>query len=276
MFNPINIYLEVEYFYLLIMPNINIEGKIRDELLKSGYPLEVKCRRTFCEHNWAIDLCRFYLDSDNIEHEIDLIAFKQSISKIRKRERFFNSIVILECKKNESNHWIFFEEGIGLRSLNMLSNLRQQSAEKLQYLNAKALRSHHYSNFEPTTCYSMAFKTKVPNQIFGAFNQLYGAYKFETVTPESEMSKSDSSLLTWVNVYYPVIVLDGRLFLAKLINNKLEVKEVRQVLYFSHRPAHLKFPYSIDIITADALPDYLDMLHKDHEIIFSYIKSSSF
>lgn len=257
------------------MPKINIEEKIRDELLKSGYPLEVKCRRTFFKHVWAIDLCRFYLDSDNIEHEIDLIAFRQSISKRGKRERVLNSIVILECKKNESNHWIFFEEGIGSRSLNMLSTLSQQNAEKLQYLNTKALKSHHYSNFEPTTCYNMAFKTKVPNQIYGAFNQLHGAYKFETVTPESEMSKRDSSLIAWVNVYYPVIVLDGKLFLAKLVNDKLEIKEVRQVLYFSHRPLHLKFPYSIDIITADALLDYIDMLHKDHEIIFSYIKSLS-
>ena len=255
------------------MADINLNEKIRAELLKSGFPLEVKCRQTIYKRKWMITLSRFYLDSDNNEHEIDLIALKQTLSR-SKKDIVLNSIIVLECKKNESNHWVFFYEGIGFPKLNLLSTLPKKYADNLTWLNEKSLKSHHYYKFKPASSYSMAFKSK-HNQIFEALNQVYNAYKHEIATPESNMAKVDKSLRGWVNIYYPVIVLDGKLFLAQIIKDNLEVEEVRQALYVAHRPAYFKYPYSIDIVTADTLSDYLDMLDTDHDTIFSYIESLS-
>lgn len=258
------------------MANINLNEKIRAELLKSGFPLEVKCRQTIFKRKWAITLSRFYLDSDNNEHEIDLIALKQTLSHSNNNHLTLNSIIVLECKKNESNHWVFFYEGIGFPKLNLLSTLPEKYADKLTWLNEKSLKSHHYYKSKPTSSYSMAFKSKSEhNQIFEALNQVYNAYKHEIATPESNMAKVDKSLSCWVNVYYPVIVLDGKLFLAQIIKDNLEVEEVRQALYVAHRPAYFKYPHSIDIVTADTLSDYLDILDTDHDTIFSYIESLS-
>ena len=258
------------------MNDSNLLNKIKQEILKSGFPLEVRCRQTFFNRKWSITLSRYYLDIDNNEHEIDLIAGKQTLSDPGIKHDMLNSIVILECKKNQSNHWVFFDEGIEVPELNLLSTLPRKYSDKLRWLNKKSLKSHHYLKFRPTSSYSMAFKTKsTKNQIFEALNQVYNAYKNDTLAPESNMSKYDRTRGAWVNVYYPVIVLEGKLFIARIINDNLEVEEVRQTLYVAHRPEYYKYPYSIDIVTTDALSDYLDMLDQDHATIFSYIKSLS-
>ena len=253
------------------MANNNLIEKIRSEILKSGFPLELRCRQEIFKHKWALALSRVYLDSDNIQHEIDLVADKQTILTINKKITV-NSMIVLECKKNESNHWVFFDEDIRFSLLNLLSTLNDEYADNLKWLRGKSLSSHHYFKFKPTTSYCMAFKTN-QNQIFEALNQVFNAYKHIISTTEPHMAKPDNIQRVWVNVYYPVIVLDGKLFVARLVNDNLEIEEVSQAVYVTHRPRFFKQPESIDIVTADALTNYLNSLSEDHNTVVSYIES---
>lgn len=90
------------------MSSEELSDKVKRELIKSGFPLELQCRRELYEHQWVHSLNRTYADSEGVHHEIDAIAVKQaSFTSKSRSHNMVNSIIVVECKKNESNHFVF-------------------------------------------------------------------------------------------------------------------------------------------------------------------------
>jgi len=248
--------------------------KIKAEFLKSGFPLELQCRRVLFQHKWGVTVNKFYTDSEGVEQEVDCIGHKQTVFSAKgTSHRVLNSMAIIECKKNKANHWVFFGMG-GIQRLCMASTLNMDQSEYLVSLRGKSLHRHHYLKLEPAGSFSMAFKSKSDkNQIFEAVNDVLNAYKYGREDTEKNMSKRGSSSGLWINVYYPTIVFDGKLFFAELVEDDLELREVDRILYTMLHPSYLCEWVSIDIVRADVFSNYLDDLDKDHEIIASHIKS---
>jgi hypothetical protein len=254
-----------------------LTNKIKSELMKSGFPSELKCRKIIRDHKFIISLNRIFLDSDNNEHEIDLVAFKQGIICILGEKKASNisgvvtTYLILECKKNEGNHWIFFDERMGSPQLNIVSNLNRKEQFDIEWMRNKSLDSHHYRKFQSTSCYSMAFRDDKKNQIFEAINQINSAYKHQTSSLLQNISNLKSGFQ--VNIYYPLIVFDGRLFIANIEKNQLNVNEVENLLYLSYPPQQLKLPHTFDVVKIDFLDQYLEYLENDHNLICQCVNS---
>lgn len=260
------------------MSDEQLSNKIKEELLKSGFPLGLRCRRVLYQHKWAGSLNRFYIDSEGTEREIDAMAHKQTIFSTNSRpHNTVNSILIVECKRNQNNHWVFFDEDLGLQFINVISTLDTKQNEQIEWGVMKKLRSlrrHHYFEMKATSSFSMAFKSpKGKNQIFEGLQELFAAYKNERETVEKNMKRTDCGEGIWVNVYYPVLVLEGKLFIATMVREDLKVEEIDQVLYTAQHPSYLDTWTTIDVVRADFFPNYLDSLDQDHEIIVSYIQS---
>lgn len=257
------------------MSSDELIDKIKKELLKSGFPLELQCRREIYQRHWGLSLNRTYVDSEGIEHEIDAMGDKQTLFSVGNvAHNVVFSILIVECKKNEANHWVFFDEGLGIRVLNVISTLGADANEELEYLRPESLHQSHYFKMVPTSSFCMAFK-KEKNQVFEAVCEVSNAYKYGWGGAEKFMKKRKRRKHIWVNIYYPVIVFDGRLFIAKMVNDDLQVQEVSQILYTMMPSPDFRELVSIDVVRADTFSNYLESLEQDHEIIVRYIKSKA-
>lgn len=219
---------------------------------------------------------RRYLDAENVEREVNGLATKQtSFSAKGSPHNTVNSILILECKKNEANHWVFFDEGLPFPVLNVISTLSSKQNDQLASTlgtEPQSPRHHHYFRVRATRSYCMAFKS-AKEQIFEGLQELFNAYKHQREATEKYMSEREPGRGIWVNVYYPVLVFDGKLFIAKTKDEDLEVEEAEQTLYVERHPSYLRTWITIDVVRADLFPKYLESLEQDHEIIVSYIQS---
>lgn len=120
----------------------------------------------------------------------------------------------------------------------------------------------------------MAFR-KEKNQLFEAVSSVFNAYKHWREGTEKFMEKRAREFGLWVNIYYPVIVFDGKIFITKIVNGDLEVQEASQALYVMMPLPSFRGFVSIDVVRADMFSNYLESLEQDHKIIVSYIKSKA-
>jgi len=124
----------------------------------------------------------------------------------------------------------------------------------------------------------MAFQKGKNNQIYDGLQQLGKGYKHileEDKRTLAEMEKaygSEPEEHTSI-VYSPALVFDGRLFLASLKDDDLEVVETTQVLYLMRNVAGLTGVTAVDVVREDVFGDYLDYLSKDHEAICNFLQS---
>jgi hypothetical protein len=76
----------------------------------------------------------------------------------------------------------------------------------------------------------------------------------------------------WVNIYYPLIVFDGKLFVARLNGEDIDVEEKKHVLYCALHESKLNLPETFDIVTYDYLEEYLTVLDKSHKVTVDYFQ----
>jgi hypothetical protein len=255
------------------MSDLELIEKIKRELLKSGFPLELRCRKAI-KPEWNISLSRYYFDADKVEHEIDLTAFRQSLANNPSNvTHMLNTNMILECKKNDSNHWIFFTGEFTLPMLNCISNLPENRLDKFEILSLKSLAEHHYKKATLASSYCCAFKAD-RNQIFEAINQVSSAYNYDVMNVEPRMAKSDYKKEgVWINIFYPIIVFGGKLFTAELIDKEIQVKIAKHIVYNTFHEYRLKLPRTIDVVSEDFFEEYLVRLDKSHVLTEKYFKS---
>lgn len=282
------------------MPEEELNIKIRNELLKSGFPLEIRCRQLMSRHGWIVSDDRIYLGPDGIEHEIDAIGTHSLIdidkmctedeSSPLEWDPFTLFSMIVECKKNSSNHWVFFDDGsITTPPLNLLSSLRPFDHLHLERMldsiwSACPVTDHHYLRTRMVSSYCMAFKAE-KNQIYEGLGALLGAYRHERDDDAAqqkkmhEICKEEPQLeesQPWIFVYYPVLVLDGRMFVAELADGELDIHEVQHVIYSAMHPSYCKTRVTVDVVRADLFDSLLIYLAQDMTMIEGYIQDKKY
>jgi hypothetical protein len=280
------------------MPDDELANKIKQELLKSGFPLEIRCRQLMRRHGWQLDDDRIYLDSDGVEHEIDAVGINSLMDLLAGLQGMESESeewkpltlyqLIVECKKNSSDHWVFFEDGLlEPPLLSAVSTLKESDNLRLQYIFQvpdDSVRDHHYLASKAVGSYCMAFKAD-RNQIYEGLRELLSAFRHvreewtTTLKPFKKASVSDSASedsSPLVYVLYPVLVFDGRLFVAELVDGDLRVSETNQVVYSAMHPSYLKTRITVDVIRADVFDNYLTSVEQDMRIIDSYVMARKF
>jgi hypothetical protein len=282
------------------MPDNELANKIKQELLKSGFPLEIRCRQLMRQHDWTLEGDRLFLDEAGVEHEMDAKASKSLIDPLKHLHELesesnrWNPYVgyelIVECKKNTSNHWVFFDDGESEAPLlNTVSTLKVGDAWRLRSMFEEPLSKespldHHYLGTKLVSSYCMAFKTD-KNQIYDGLREILSAYRharqqdIELLKPDEEPPADDAQLedlSPTVYVYYPVLVFDGKLFIAQLVHDSLEVSETTQVVYSAMHPSYVNHRVTVDVIRADIFSRYLSLLERDMEITDSYVMARKF
>jgi hypothetical protein len=245
-----------------------LKEKLKQELIKSGYPLEFFCLRNL--GSWLLLYDKQYITPEGEHREVDFKAFIHDPFKNNDLKGRLQTFILSECKKNDSNPWVFFKEKSPFE-LN-LSTTKERLTQRLHLLLLSKLNGHHYYTAKNRArSYSLGFLKgdKENRQIYESVSKLIDCFKFHLKRKIEWMKKSrDLKSSVDVDIYYLTVVFDGKLFVADLLKKDINLSEVNHLLLFVTHSEYGKYNhYTIDIVRKDYFPKYLISLKKDHSII---------
>ena len=244
-----------------------LEEKIKKELLKSGFPLQIFCQRCLLGNKWDMSGSEHMIFDDESKKEIDTRGYFQK--ELGKNTTIFYNIHV-ECKKNHDNPWVFFKTEIPFMHLLIeyeniaLKNHALEIPYRMQKL--------HFHHTPFSSIYTMAFQSK-KNQIYEAILSVLSSYQFHAdfFKEHRGVRKPKYNMIL---VDFLTILFDGKLYLANVEEDEsIKLVEKNHIIYY-HR--EVKYPqfrhYNIEIVTKDYFPDYLNILNKDRELISGFYK----
>ena len=269
-----------------------IEEKIKKDLIKSSFPLELEVSIILEKNGWTIFPNEYISDEVGNNYEIDTLAIKSVISKTKDNKEEIRSFfqLIIECKKCQKHPWVFFirerqkyDDNADLikHAHNFGTNRPfrcsdQGPSSNLDYFKNKINYStlNLISGTEKSTNYCQAFRD--PNQD----NQIYFAIRGVLRVLDILKTQSNKTYYNgrWAQIilesHIPIIVVDNNLFEGKLKKEGLEVKETKYVPLIINSGKDLG-RIIIHIVRKDYLEKFLQKTKKDMEALheeFSKIK----
>jgi hypothetical protein len=86
-----------------------------EQIAKTGFVLENRIAKALKSAKWTVISNRYYVDdAEESVREIDLVAYQ--VSKIKHFDLY--TVLIISCKKNESNAWALLAREIDLKNPN--------------------------------------------------------------------------------------------------------------------------------------------------------------
>ena len=246
---------------------------IKNEIMKTGFPLEMEILSLLNSGNWFATPSDYYFDSDlNIAREIDIRASFKGKKKTSDFE--VHPFLAVECKKSETHAWVFFEGRLKSGRFSCTGQyadfIKSQNVGScfhlLQFMQSNLI-------YEGKKCVSMSYKEiklqKIErggnlNEIFEAINQVVKYVSFEIGNYLDSYINRKFDATSCV-IFYPIIVFDGELYYAKLKNTNVSLRRVANLLFvtfFRPKYAAHRVPFLIDIVTSKFFPTYLADLEK--------------
>lgn len=201
-----------------------MESDIKSEIVKnikqSGIPLQIYSAVTLDNKKWNVTRGPIYAESAsklNNANEIDILAKKESVIKGVK------NVLVIECKKQETKPWVFFKQNnvnVDPITLNISCNGEGGGGCAYEFFEKNFNRTHYFN--KPLYSYYLhPFSSRDdetrPNPIFKAITQVVMAFAFYMNQDQEFLNMTDSKQ---ISLFYPVIVLDGRLFSANISNEE--------------------------------------------------------
>lgn len=246
------------------------EDKIRENLAKSGYPLEITASRIMQRAGWGIVHNPSFLDAEEGKNrEYDVRAYKEWLADRDGYQFTVGVYLVVECKKSDSP-WVFVTteeahqgDSIGklirqaCRTKGILWSSLRERRPALRAMDLRAM--HHYFTVKKhARTYTEPLRTKDGEHETRIFSAAMSCIK-AAVFGEQEFS-TDS----WLRIFYPVIVFSGHMYTADIQDDKsIDLERVPYVqLQQSYSSAALmaresSTSFIIDVVHEDYLPEFL-------------------
>ena len=245
---------------------------IKEDIEKSGLPLEIEVGSTLREKGWRVFHQRYYLDPDeNKSRFVDVVAnrIKKTGSK---RINRINQTLFIECKRSLDKPWVFYTvpnfEDIFMNALSVKFITEPELPHHIE--NALIARSHYFRDpKEAAIIHYEPFIGRGGGKIFTAVNQVLKALRYEVKEKIIPLIKKGPKGI--IAFFYPVIVFDGNMYKGERLNGgKLEISPID---YVKHEVSYLDLEkgmeesYLIDVLKKEFLSDYLRLLDDEYEKI---------
>jgi hypothetical protein len=245
--------------------------RVKSDILKSGYPLELSCQQQLSRHPWVGGFPEYYPTQSGSYRRIDIEACLQANWKVKKRRYFFTTDLWIECKKSESSPWVFLEGGFP-NDPNIISNIN--GIERQFDSRFFTRKSHHYSKVDAMADnYLVPFKqvnSKEGMQIFDAVSNLSDYFTYR-VNRCRQTEKTQDRLL-FIRAVHLCIVLHGILLFGKLEGGDLQLSRVERTCV--HHSVWTNDKYlncCIDVVTKDSFADYVASVERTHKFLAPYL-----
>ena len=264
--------------------NISTE-RMKEAIKKSGYLLEQRVERTLSSAGYYVETNPVFPDPETGKsREFDISAI--SAARIGKKGyNFVFPVLICECENN-AQPIVFFMKESPVSFLHhyevRVSGIPAKFWQKDGYISFSEFtgmeRFHHYCRGKVSTQYC-TFQLKKDKSSWVAlhdeehhntFSSLIRALDYEITKhyegwePPRKLEKEDVN----IQIYYPVVVLQGELFSAELRRNGVTLKEVKHIQFrkeiFSSRINEVE-TFQIDVMSEGYLRQYLKMIELEIE-----------
>jgi hypothetical protein len=253
----------------------DLVNKIKNDIAKSGFPLEVEVLNICSSRNTG-RMPSIRYDYKGELREIDLVAFFEKID-----ERFPHRTItemIIECKKSAEKPWVFFSSPA--YSFDNVAWLLKYSSEFDFYFREKGgvpllprihpyIMDSHYGDPLLSRCisYCEAFKsTSAPSEIYRAIDSVISYMSYA----QEQRYKLQDRFGVLSEFYVPTVVLDGRLFEARVDKDDIQITERPHVQV---RTFHRGELYIIDVVTRSGFKDFFAKVNRLHRDIVRGITS---
>jgi hypothetical protein len=279
-------------------PSISLE-EMKDALKRSGYLIEQRVEKIFSEYGYYVQTNPAFCDlitGKSREYDINAMAV-YFIDKNYHNILF--PIIICQCINNDRPIVFFLkntdDDDVDLSYLNYnninVSGLPIRFLQRGEFINFGEFtlleRYHHYchGNFSTQYC-SFNLKEKKNKKKWIALHpetfhsdldslvQIVDNLKNEHYK-ELEVSENAEDETVNIQIYYPLIILQGNLFGAKINSNDIELYELDHVqlvksiyLYGKNKEQ----TYQIDIVKEDYLGNYLEKVDDEFKRILRYFR----
>lgn len=279
--------------------------QMKDALKRSGYLMEQRVEHFLKKQRFRIATENYFVDQDTKKlREMDLIAEKEDTALRSEKRKFggmFTYKLICECENNP-NPVIFFlsktkepYRGEGLISSQIPYSFAEKGATKPDYIwgdtpfnSRSVIKEHHLSRAEIATQYcSFTPKDKnrpeedwiashVQEQHDTLTNLLKGSHdvaRRDTVYHEHVMEQFFGNYQ--INLYYPVLILQNRLAVARETSNGEIIIEDRDHVVYMKNHGVEGWPQlcMIDVIHEKYLGQYITMIHQEvHAMHAKFLK----
>jgi hypothetical protein len=260
---------------------------IEEEILQSGFALEIKTQEVLVKNGWIVNTQSRYYDSIREKvREIDLVCEKFHYDSAKKN--VINShVLVIECKKEHSAPWVFLEQP-DVKADRFSLNIITPKGTDVFYRDYQEKGCGHYFKEGPIyTCHLVPFKKnkegentsideskksreakKVEdakmNALESAIDQVTSALFFLAERDENFLTSLQNKYLTFL---FPVIVFDGKLIGAKISGKEVLLEEknhIRRLINYEFRePNSLRWDDQKSI-SKKTKPIIIDIVHIDH------------
>jgi hypothetical protein len=250
----------------------DLREKIRKEIEKSGFPLELYVLDICSKKNTGRMPNLRYTYKGELR-EIDLNAFFEEINlnpKAGQNLQYTSTSMIIECKKSESKHWVFFSSEMH-QNIDLFYFTKYVSGFDLYFNKVKTypllgqiykdLQQNHYMNKEVPKCISYLEVFKNPSgksEIYEAIDSVITFLRYEMELRSKQLSEFDFHTC----FFFPIIVLDGLLFEAQVKNGEVQVEERD---YVQLRTAYgISEVFVIDVVKRGYFEKIFNLIERDH------------
>lgn len=268
----------------------DFKKKIVEDLEKSGFSSELRAIRTFMSCGWYCTGFANYLDVDQeLVTSIDLLALKENFVS-QERSRYgvqFN--INAEVKKAEKP-WVVFKEMSDHVNDDYINNLthicgltpfdlRQSMSADSVYAKLGWRGYSIHESFKKLDAPSRSYSAfvKVCKSAESRLNACSAYYK--ELEQRSEKSNNPNPYKEQVVILVkPIVILDGKLIAASILDSgDISVDEIKFApVEFYYTSKHcIKGVYLVDIVTLQALHEYIEISERRQQTIFDKVESLS-
>lgn len=279
---------------------------IRNEILKSGFPLEFHISSILNASGWQVYPNSFFLDKDEMKgRELDIKA-QSNESEIETSLGYVNIqiILLIECKKIPGNAWIFFKAPSDAfapqLSYSMFDFLIHRTDDfsyaRSSYGNIRvdheipthfdklfdefmtSKRRFGFTNYKEIIVDEKESNKRTDNLWSGiitlikaisqAEQDFFAVYKFEEKEGYLRQSIQKGGLLQdTIKFIFPIIVFEGRLHEA-IYEEDLQLKNQDYIpLNINYKSGNYEGEYCIEIVHKNFFKEYLKTIENDRGIL---------
>ncbi|MBN2059343.1 MAG: hypothetical protein JW882_02905 [Deltaproteobacteria bacterium] len=253
------------------------DGKLLSDIIKTGFPCELRVQRTLESLGWFVTGNAYYLDTDeNKGREIDVTANKNCLDTESKPGVEVWSLLCIEVKKSEKP-WVIFSseehpiDPVGWGLLHIARNLdaRLLSREKIMELHPCQVTSR----FGRAGYVAFSGSAESPR----VFSAVVGAAKASRARKDKLLPYFEQhGDIVEIHFVTPIVVVEGPLYECYLeYDGSLQLKQVNRIPYVLNyiSPTYNDGGYLVDIVNADALEEYARAHEAWISDVFEYIRT---
>jgi len=242
-----------------------LDHKIYKWLEQHGYPLELRIAKIIQENGYDVTQSLNYEDPEvGGLREIDIIGFKyKNVGNV-----WFTFSMVVECKSSKKYPWIMFASkdkflyDASLYKGRYASNNGQLLINKLKKQNL--LEELNFFKINELRGFNL-----IRALTNGGKDAAYTAIKSVTKASEALVLRSNNSFDAICRIYFPVIVIDNRLFECYLDDNsEMKLKETGHSQLILSQAKNANKWQIIDVVTEDYFTKWIQLLNESIEEIY--------